>query len=823
MTNSLLDERYFGNAFGLTNSEAHTKNSDNHFFQKLCHDKLDEIGLDPIGLVNANKFISLIEKTNEKFPFVSLPNFVSDFLNGMFSRKLITKYNLRSYDDLTYIVDKILKLPSSRNKSPKETSLVENLQDPKMKNVYDFIISQSNKFQDILGELLHYNILRSIVAFYIIEKKNLSQSEIIENIETITTMFKYQTNLLDIPKFLTSFTDYLKTNLSAKVESIIDYFSSLNYLKKEYSSNLLIIDSKYDQLQPLIFSIIDKFPSGISHTNLHKKILKELPLFQFLPNIGIWEDSLNNMEKEGRLIRRLAYWRYSPFLDQIFTRNNYETLVESIRKQIVQSGRTKFFGRRINPEKFVDDLEFIEKGDFNYPDDQVTRIAGLVLANSANLKAPTENVKGFDFAVDINNYSFQKEQIEAMKKIDFTITANIIQCLVMINEVIDEKSIERIKSMLPTNQQAVIFSFRDPTTKVKERLKTDKTVQIIGKDGLLLWTQITPVVPCRSGSLVKIMYGDLHGEIARVNSINYESGIASITTILNYESHSVYVGSLQEIWFGDTPDEKFYEYQNNYEEFLDFLQKNAKDIAAFKSIFNEPVRSVKVNVFLRYSDKIIATETIDPIKEQSVSIVHPSPKSERRYEWLFEISGNKPKLTYDIIRNNVSLPLRHTTKNSITEFLSCDCLFYKEQSHNIKLCSHLMIAMNFFATRMNQFGPLWKNDLKNIMHVMMLDFEKLNKRTIIEYVSGWFNGEKFENFIQILKNLKCEDDPGDVNIVDNLQSLKKDLIDEFNSDELSHSFDDMVNTVSTMRQLAIRSIISDLETKNLAEERRRKM
>lgn len=821
MTNSLLDERYFGSAFGLTNSEEYVIISDNHFFEKLCYAKLDDIGLDPARLVNANKFISLVEKTNERFPFVSLQNFVNDFLNGMFSRKLITKYNLRSYDDLTYIVEKILKLPASRNKSPKETSLAENLQNLKMKEMYDFITSQSIEFQNILTELLHYNILRAVIVLYLIEKKNTSQIEIIENIEIMVTTFKHQTNLLDIPQTLTSFTNYLKTNLSSKVESIIDYFFSLRYLKGEHSSKLLSVDQKYTQLQPLIFSIIDKFPSGISHTNLHKKILKELPLFQFLPNIGIWEDSVRNMEKQGSVIRRESYWRYSPFLDQIFTRNNYEVLVESIRKQIVQSGKTKFFGRKINPQKFVDDLEFIEKGDFNYPDDQVTRIAGLVLANSANLKAPTENIKGFDFTVDINNYSFQKEQIDAMKKIDFTITANVIQCLVMINELVNEKTIEQIKSMLPANQQAVVFSFREPSIVIKEYLKNDKSIQIIGKDGLLLWAQITPIIPCRSGSLVKIMYGDLHGEIARVNSINYESGIASITTISSGMAHSVYVGSLQELWFGDVPDDKFYEYQNNYEEFLSFLQKNAKDEEAFKSIFNELVKSVEVNVFMRYSDKILTTETIDPIKEQHVSITHPSPKSELRYEWLFEIIGNKPRLTYGIVRNNVSLPLRYTTKNSITEFLNCNCLFYKEQSYNLKLCSHLMIAMNFFATRMNQFDSSWKNDLKNIVHVMMLDFEKLNKRSVIEYVAGWFSGEKFQNFILILKNLKYQDDPGDVNIINNLASLKKDLIEEFDSDALSNSFDDMVNTVSTMKYLTICSIVSDLEGKNRAEERRR--
>ena len=96
-----------------------------------------------------------------------------------------------------------------------------------------------------------------------------------------------------------------------------------------------------------------------------------------------------------------------------------------------------------------------------------------------------------------------------------------------------------------------------------------KTIQIVDESTFRKWCQITPVVPCRLGAITKIRYGDNVGQLARINSINYESGLADVMVFPSKYETTQYLGSMQEITFSNV--NQFRELSNKYFFFLQLL------------------------------------------------------------------------------------------------------------------------------------------------------------------------------------------------------------------------------------------------------------
>ena len=146
----------------------------------------------------------------------------------------------------------------------------------------------------------------------------------------------------------------------------------------------------------------------------------------------------------------------------------------------------------------------LEKGDFGGEDDQVTRLAGLVLAESVKLQTPHEDIKEFDFRVDIKNYNFRPEQLERMSKLDFKINSEIIHVKVMLEEVLNLKKYDELREKIPQNEQGLVITFKKVPKNVKRAIEKDSTIQVIGEEDLKIWSSITPRIPARMGSISKI-------------------------------------------------------------------------------------------------------------------------------------------------------------------------------------------------------------------------------------------------------------------------------------------------------------------------------
>ena len=133
---------------------------------------------------------------------------------------------------------------------------------------------------------------------------------------------------------------------------------------------------------------------------------------------------------------------------EIFLNEGYQEIQQKVKSLESDESKIPFRGRKISPDKFIEELLELEKGDFGGEDDQVTRLAGLVLAESAKLQTPHEDIKEFDFRVDIKNYNFRPEQLERMSKLDFKINSEIIHVKVMLEDILNLKKHSDFSSQL---------------------------------------------------------------------------------------------------------------------------------------------------------------------------------------------------------------------------------------------------------------------------------------------------------------------------------------------------------------------------------------
>lgn len=687
MSESFLNKRFLDYAFGIIDEDLQDDiNLDIGIFEQLCYKSINTKNLEPTEFVKINKFISIIEKINDRYPFLHLPSFIHDFVKGMYSKKLLTKYHLRNYDELKYIVEKILKLDFKRKKSS-ENNLKENLQNLELSKLYNFIIEHSQNFNHEIFTLLNHNLLRATIILYLLKNNGtFTKQDLIKNIEFFSHNFQNKIRLLDDKDISDIFNEYINNNLEIKINNIISSLISKKEIRQDIISNELSLGKDYTRIPNIILETIHEAQQGIIHVTFHKKLLHRLPLLQLIPMMGIWESALLELEEKGEIIRKKTFWKFSPYQDQLFSKENYDNIMSIIKQQTVNYGKTKFFGRNIVPDRFIEELEILDRGNLDDVDDQVTRLAGLVLADSVLLQSPPEELREFDFAIDISNYRFRQEQIEAMKEINFEVIGNIIHCKVMIHEKITKELIEKLKENIPQGQQGIIFSFMPISNIVKNLISKDKIIQIIDKTGIRIWVSITPVVPIRLNSISKVIYGELRGKIVQVKSLNYESGLASVIEIYSNIETNVFIGSLQEINLYESSPQDFKSYSKNYCDFLNILTNNSSTEDFEGGLFDETVID-----FARKSKKYKIK-----LKNNQVEI----DLSEYRLRTIFK----------------------------------CSCYHWIDTSHSFTFCKHFIAALNHIGLAGNYFDSTWEND-DNLLFVALQIFIQDNDEQVIRQLA----------------------------------------------------------------------------------------
>ena len=542
--------------------------------------------------LDQKNFLELITKLNKKYPLMYLPDLLKDYMRGETLVRMINKHHLIEYSKIKNIFEVYLKFKIHYRKSshisiPSEEKQnqieQENLNNEQISSRYHELTTLCDNNIELINSNLIYNLIRAYtILLFFIKSSTIKHDEILVDLPEIIE--KYSHLVRSKPKFNPMLKNYINEKIINKIinELIIEehIFSDVDNPK------IYTISPKYLKIPSLVKKIITENKNGISHSRLFREIHNKRTLFDLIPTTGIVINSILELEEQNIIIRKRGL---NTSEDQYFVPSEYERQNSQLQKSITQQGNQKFFGRRITPEDFIFELYQLGRGDFEPEDDQVTRIAGMVLSSATMLKARGHTPPLFDLTVDMTNYQFTPQQIQVLQETKIELVSNIVHMSIMINEKLDFNQVKDMISEIPQNEQGLIICFRERDGDLEKLLQETKIIQIVDESNFKKWCQITPVIPCRLGAIAKIRYGDNAGQLAQINSINYESGLAEIMIFPLLIETTQYIGSMEEITF--TSVSQFREISNKYYYFLKLLFDASYDNEFEESILNSEYSS----------------------------------------------------------------------------------------------------------------------------------------------------------------------------------------------------------------------------------------
>ena len=680
-------------------------------FEKLIESKMINVS-DVKEIATKQNFIEQIKKINRKNSFCYIPYFVKDFISGTSLKDLENKYHISYWMDLYNISNKILGFSEERYTSRKYDNALElNLKIINWNKKYQELKVNCEFFRNEIDELIFDNILQAKIIFSLMDKE-LEKNE-------IATECKELKNQYDLFHFIdeslaNSFNKILEDGLENRINNI------LSGLKEEKIVTRSTLDPKK---LTVVFSINKikkyiirelKIKEKIAYVSLQTKTLDQFPALKLIPKFGVFDTAWTELEKEGIIHIEYRSSRGNDFI--IFLNEDYLKIQKEIQSLDTDANKIPFKGRKITPEQFIEELLELEKGDFEDADDQVTRLAGLFLAESVKLQSTHEDIPEFDFRINLTNYDFRSEQSDVMKKLNLKINSEIFHVKVMINENLNLTKYNELKGKLPEHEQAIIITFEKIPSNIKKLLENDPTIQVIDKEGVKIWVSITSRLPARVNSLCKI-YQDplsrLENKLVRVNSIFYETGIALVNIIPEMNEATVLARCLQEIPLFESKASDFELYSKNYLKFLKILSSLAKNDDLIQGFFEQ---------------KIIGNPQI----------------LRRSFEFNFGY-------------NTVKIYLSDYNKKNI---INCSCMQWQENP--LYLCPHLISALDHTARMKSFLDESWEND-QNYLNSSLVAIMGENMSLILDKL-GMYDDEcaaderlKISNFIFGISKLKESD------------------------------------------------------------------
>ena len=644
-------------------------------FEKLIIQKLKNIE-DMEELVNRRNFVEQVKKIISKHPFVYLPYFLDDLFHGNDSNELLEKYSIPYHADLKIITQKVLKLEKSRYRNKKYSNAFEmNLKISTWEEKYNVLKNNCDFFKNDLLELLFFNTLRSYMIITVTDyiKTGVAYDEIILKSKTLKNNYAIFPFIDESIKKL--FEHFFGTTFEEIAHEILDELIDDQILRKNMIGSELIVGRlSIDKIKQSIIRELEYSNGSEIESSIRSVVINKYPSLRLIPGLNMWESALHELSSEKIIhLESKSNFRNSIM---VFLNSNYQKILQSI--QMLDGAHMEFYGREISPENFIYELTELEKGDFGDQDDQVTRIAGLMLAESVKLQSTPEIISEFDFSVDITHYNFRNEQLDAIKKLNFKINSSIFHCKVMIDEVLDLNKFNALKKLLPQNEQGIVITFKKIPLDVQQILESDKSIQIIDEDGLKVWASITAIIPSRKNSIAKLYHdpvSKLEKKIVKINAIDYVDGMASVSVLPEMNETTVLIRSLEEIPLHESHPNDLEILSTNYVEFLKLLSK----------------LSTLPNLIDGLFDKKITDHTV---------------KHDNIFDFNFEYSA-------------VTLNLEARQKKQI---LGCDCMMWAD--NQLYLCPHLISALDHSARSFSFLDETWgdgKNPMKDSLEIILRD------------------------------------------------------------------------------------------------------
>ena len=611
-------------------------------FENLVSKKVSSIN-DVEDAVDQRNFIEQIKKMVPKSPFLYAPYFIDDLFNGMSSKELSEKHSVSTPVDLQNIVQKTLQLDGYRHtKNQRYDAHEMNLKNSTWKEKYQIFKDNCEYFQDELAQLLFYNMLSSYIVLIMMDhlKEGLSRKDIIANSRDLKNHFELF-KIVD-SSLKNKFESYFIESFEDNMNEVIDELVNEKILHKKYEKpNVLFGTLSIDKIREEIINELRYNPNIKSKGQIKANITMKNQSIRILRGIDVFDTAINELESEQIICQQYGSNKRNTSL--VFLQDNYDKMQGKLDE--LDPSTIPFRGRNISPDDFIEELQYLDKGDFGDDDDQVTRIAGLVLVESAKLQPPHEKIEEFDFSIDLSNYNFSPDQLNAIKKLDFVINSNIFHCKVMLDDKLILEEYQKIKSNLPSGDQGMVITFEEIPTEMKEILQNDKSIQVIDKEGLKVWASITPTIPSRKNSVARIYFdpiSNIENRLVKVNLINYESGLASVSLIPDMKEITVLIRSLEEIPLYDKHPMNFESFASRYVEFLNIIAK----LSTFESFNRGLLETNMANISITNSTSLITAD----------------------------LDGDKVCLNLD--------------KQSALDMFQCKCISWQEDKLN--LCPHLI-------------------------------------------------------------------------------------------------------------------------------------
>ena len=634
-------------------------------------------GMNPRDMAMTDRLITLVSKVAKKHPLVFLPDFVEDVVAGTPTGEIMTKHCIVSHPDYHNLVNSTLKLKGRRSKG-KAYSREKNLNNKGWRDQYDFIMISSAAIYDLLVELYHCNMVTAAVADAILRDHYVSSSNLEAAVHRSYNVIKTRVHKPQAIHADHSETKHSDIKLHDKIRRITAQLALQGHVT--YLDDNLSVPEKYSRIDDVVYNILKDKKYGTSYQALMSTTLQELPLLKLVPGTDVLDACLSRLESKGSIVHKRSGSTHSTSSRQLFTKETYDRRMNEVKNDVVVT-KVKFFGRRTTPKQFISELLRLDPGDLDDRDDQVTRMAGLVMSDAAVPQGPRDTTGVFDFVVDVSNYEFRSDQVDLMKRLDFEAISTVFHCKVMIDEVVTPAVLTRLANALPKGEQGVVFTCKDVPDTVVAATRKDRTIQVIDMHGIQEWCSITPVMPCRKNSVVIVKYGDAVGKVAIVRALNYESGMATALLAPNQAEVTLPIGSLKEIGpdVHDTSDE-FGEVSEIFFRLVCSLDKIAP------GTFDDGISVCDVPVY-KNREEMMRTTRPD-LFEDSAHPPHPiEPESSDFDRYVSFETGTYVK---------ISPMFGHT--------LECTCLHKVNQEYRTTLCRHMVAAIP--ASIANEPNPM---------------------------------------------------------------------------------------------------------------------
>ena len=547
-------------------------------------EKLRKKLADPVKLGIIMTLEEQLNQINCKFPFFHFKSFLDDYFNGVFKSKIVENYQLTSVKDVKEIVN-ILGLPKRKEKI-KFNDISGHAKITNLKNhhsIYDEFTENYNLFKHEIDSVYFSNILKSKLILEVIKGNDNKEKLNKKNIYTFKE-FNFLNNLFsktlsDNAEDLTfiQLEKYFDSNLDQTLEKLISEDIMQNKDNKLVFNNSLT----ENKINNLIITQIASEEKGCSFKEILELVSGQFPYFTHLPHFSILRATLENFESEHKVIIQEESNKKNGFTERHFFSSVFYKKQIKFSKKVEknQYNRKTFFGRpNISGIEFVYELERLVKGELDDVDDQVTRIAGLILATNQKITTSVKSNTLFEISTDVIHYEPTPEEEKLMGELNFVLKpeTEVMHLKILIDEKITKNLLEKLSNFINTpdgtNCQIIIVSFEN-NDEVLNLLPTDHSIQIVDKTQITQWIDIVPIMPCRKGTVVKIMTGVEMRSIGKILHMYYDTGTAIVEQIGTGDEIKCMIGDLEEINLNDQREDDYSLLHNNFFDFLNSLIK----------------------------------------------------------------------------------------------------------------------------------------------------------------------------------------------------------------------------------------------------------